>query len=51
VYLVDTKFIGEARKRDKANRGVRRFFNNVRVGVTGLVSGFDPWVFMQPLLV
>jgi hypothetical protein len=26
VYLIDTNVISEARKREKANRGVRRFF-------------------------
>jgi predicted nucleic acid-binding protein len=31
VYLVDTNVISEARKRDKANRGVRRFFVKVRL--------------------
>jgi predicted nucleic acid-binding protein len=31
VYLIDTNVISEARKRDKANRGVRRFFDKVRI--------------------
>ena len=30
MYLVDTNVISEARKRDKANRGVTRFFKLVR---------------------
>jgi predicted nucleic acid-binding protein len=30
VYLIDTNVISEARKRNKANRGVRRFFDKVR---------------------
>ena len=30
MYLIDTNVIGEARKRQKANRGVRRFFDKVR---------------------
>jgi predicted nucleic acid-binding protein len=30
VYLIDTNVISEARKRAKANRGVRRFFDKVR---------------------
>jgi predicted nucleic acid-binding protein len=29
VYLIDTNVISEARKRAKANRGVRRFFDEV----------------------
>lgn len=31
MYLIDTNVISEARKRDKANRGVRRFFAHVRI--------------------
>lgn len=31
MYLIDTNVISEARKRDKANRGVRRFFDKVRI--------------------
>jgi predicted nucleic acid-binding protein len=31
VYLIDTKVISEARKRHKANRWVRRFFDKVRI--------------------
>lgn len=30
MYLVDTNVISEARKREKANRGVRRFFEKAR---------------------
>ena len=31
MYLIDTNVISEARKREKANRGVRRFFDKVRI--------------------
>ena len=31
MYLIDTNVISEARKRDKAHRGVRRFFVKVRL--------------------
>ena len=31
MYLIDTNVISEARKRQKANRGVRRFFDKVRI--------------------
>ena len=31
MYLIDTNVIGEARKREKANRGVRCFFDKVRI--------------------
>lgn len=31
MYLIDTNVISEARKRAKANRGVRRFFDKVRI--------------------
>jgi predicted nucleic acid-binding protein len=31
VYLVDTNVISEARKRNKANPGVRRFFDKARI--------------------
>jgi toxin FitB len=31
VYLIDTNIINEARKRDKANRGVSRFFTKARM--------------------
>jgi predicted nucleic acid-binding protein len=37
VYLSDTKVISEARKRAKANRGVRRFFNKMRTAATALI--------------
>ena len=30
MYLVDTNVVSEARKRGKANRGVRRFFDEAR---------------------
>ncbi|HSK28631.1 MAG TPA: type II toxin-antitoxin system VapC family toxin [Candidatus Limnocylindria bacterium] len=30
MYLIDTNVISEARKREKANRGVRRFFDKAR---------------------
>ena len=30
MYLIDTNVISEARKRDKANAGVRRFFEEAR---------------------
>ena len=30
MYLIDTNVISEARKRNKANRGVRLFFDKVR---------------------
>lgn len=30
MYLIDTDVVSEARKRAKANRGVRRFFDKVR---------------------
>jgi toxin FitB len=34
MYLVDTDVISEARKRDKANAGVREFFRNARLDNT-----------------
>ena len=30
MYLIDTNVVSEARKRDKANRGVARFFDKAR---------------------
>jgi predicted nucleic acid-binding protein len=30
MYLIDTNVVSEARKRDKANRGVARFFDQAR---------------------
>ena len=36
MYLIDTNIISELRKGDKANSGVRQFFNNVIVSNTPL---------------
>ena len=36
MYLIDTNVVSEARKRDKANPGVARFFDNSRTNEDGV---------------
>lgn len=36
MYLIDTNVVGEARKRDKANPGVARFFGEARTNEDGV---------------
>ena len=36
MYLIDTNVVSEARKRDKANPGVARFFDNARTNEDGV---------------